>query len=342
MNSIVIATSKGLFVCESQDLRAWALRGPCLSGWEISSLHAQDQRRLLVGTAHRAYGAVIRISDDLGESWRQIECSPTFPKSAAASVDRIWEIVAGDDGALWAGTEPAGLFVSHDRGESWQSVAGLNQHPSRAQWPNSSCPQCVHSILISPQSQRIVAAISSVGILRSDDSGANWRICNTGLTPERYAHIQRVVQDPTNPNTLYLQHHDAGIFRSIDAAENWEPIHDGLPTRFGFALAVSSRGDLFAAPLIKPGRHFPDAQMRIYCRRQGESVWSPLQSGLPREPQYVGVLRSAMAVDPGNPDVVCFGTTEGQVFYSIDAGACWAQLPARLARVTALSVFSQP
>jgi hypothetical protein len=56
--------------------------------------------------------------------------------------------------------------------------------------------------------------------------------------------------------------------------------------------------------------------------------------GLPEDPEYVGVLRDAMAVDQLDPAGVYFGTTMGEVFYSPDEGESWNQLPGHLPRIT--------
>jgi hypothetical protein len=347
---LCVGTAKGLFVCTSDDRARWQVRGPRLSGWEITGLWLDPRRpgRILVGTSHRAYGAGVRISDDLGESWRQVEHGPAFDAASGLAVERIWEIASGaatGDGAgtLWAGTEPAGLFVSHDGGENWRAVDRFNAHPTRPLWPGSACPQCVHSILTDGRDpERLWTAISSAGVLRTANAGTTWTIRNRGL-PGRpagddlsFAHVQRVVQDPREPGALYLQHHDAGIFRSSDGGDSWASLNTGLPSRFGFALAVSPAGDLFAAPLVKPGRHFPDGRMRIYRLRRGHEAWHPLDNGLPGEPQFVGVLRQALDVDALDPAGIYFGTTEGQVFCSADVGETWRALPHRVGRVTSI------
>ena len=46
---------------------------------------------------------------------------------------KIWALEAGaNDGDLWCGTLPGGLFRSHDRGASWHLVESLWNHPGRA------------------------------------------------------------------------------------------------------------------------------------------------------------------------------------------------------------------
>jgi len=81
---------------------------------------------------------------------------------------------------LYAGTAPAGLFRSEDRGQTWEPVDGLNKHRSRKDWQPGAGGQCLHSIQIDPHdANRMYAAISAAGAFRSDDGGAHWKTINS-------------------------------------------------------------------------------------------------------------------------------------------------------------------
>jgi hypothetical protein len=132
---LLIGTNKGVFYYSSDsERRKWNLHGPFLSGWEAYSVlgDSRQGRRLFAGTSHAAYGATIRVSDDFGESWTQIENGPAYSPESGFSLNRIWQLVPGaEPDTFFAGVEEAGLFVSRDRGMSWRELDGLTKHPTR-------------------------------------------------------------------------------------------------------------------------------------------------------------------------------------------------------------------
>ncbi len=75
------------------------------------------------------------------------------PKPAALSL--LWALEAGgagEDGRLWAGTIPGGLFRSDDRGDSWQLVRSLWDRPERERWFGGGYDAPgIHSICVDPR-----------------------------------------------------------------------------------------------------------------------------------------------------------------------------------------------
>ena len=63
----------------------------------------------------------------------------------------------------------------------------------------------------------------------------------------------------------------------------------------------------------------------------------PLRKGLP-EDCYSGVLRHAMATDTCQSPGLYFGTSGGQLFYSLDGAESWRAIPCSLPRISAVRV----
>ncbi len=346
--ALLIGTTKGAFLYETDEKRRdWTLRGPLLPGWEIYSLLGQGQR-LFAGTSHYVYGPTVRYSDDLGESWTEVEASPRYEAEQGATLKRIWQLTPGLGGALYAGVEEAGLFKSEDNGQTWRELRGLSEHPSRPGWFPGGGGLCLHTILPHPRDpQRLWVAISAVGAFRSDDGGETWKTCNEGLPPvatgQPYPEVGRCVHkmvlEPADPDTLYLQFH-WGVFKSEDAGDSWTPIEEGLPGTFGFPLVVTSEGTLFTAPLESDeNRVMKEGKLRVYRSSDQGRSWQDASGGLPQSPQYIGVLRDAMTTDGIEPAGVYFGTTGGEVYASSDAGESWARLPGVFPRITTLKTW---
>jgi photosystem II stability/assembly factor-like uncharacterized protein len=131
------------------------------------------------------------------------------------------------------------------------------------------------------------------------------------------------------------------LLRATDGADSWQRIESGLPGNFGFPMVISARGELFIAPLeADEKRYFKDGKFAIYRSRDAGKSWTARTEGLPTEPQFVGVLRDAMAVDTLDPAGVYVGTTMGELFSTRDAGDSWQRLPGQFSRIESVKVFA--
>jgi hypothetical protein len=353
---VLVGTTKGAFFFHSDaERKSWDMTGPHLDGWEIYSLCGVGGNgkggRVFAGTSHFVYGTTIRVSEDLGASWEQVEAGPGYSEESGAKLKRIWQITPGhpsQPGTFFAGVDEAGLFASRDDGVTWSEVTGLTRHPTREQWAPGNGGLCLHTILIDPaDAARMWVGISAVGVFRTDDGGESWKVCNYGL-PQVATGVQnddvgrcvhKLVLDPKQPNTLYCQFH-GGVLKSTDAADTWHHIETGLPSNFGFPMVVTRSGDLFVIPLESDmQRHVKDGRLAVYRSRDGGESWAPVGRGLPEQPHYVGVLRDAMAVDSLDPAGIYFGTSMGEVFCSPDAGESWTRLPGQFPRITSIKTW---
>jgi photosystem II stability/assembly factor-like uncharacterized protein len=346
---VLVGTVKGAFFFYSDTARrTWEMTGPHLAGWEVSSLLGDPNQkgRIYAGTGHFVYGPTIRVSEDGGETWEQVEASPQYSAESGYKLNRIWQIVSGhpsQPNTLFAGVDEAGLFVSHDKGQTWSEIMGLTNHHTRSGWEPGNGGLCLHTILIDPNdAKRMWVAISAVGVFRSEDSGETWRVCNQGLpevitgsaVSEVNRCVHKIVLDPRDPNTLYMQFH-GGVFKSTDGADSWVPIEHGLPGNFGFPMVITQAGDIFTLPLESDThRYFKEGQMRAYRSRDGGEHWESHSDGLPKDVAYVGVLRDAMAADTLDPAGVYFGTSMGEVYYTRSSGEHWERLPGSFSRIT--------
>lgn len=350
---LLVGTNKGLFYYSSDaERRNWSLHGPFLSGWEAYSVLGDSRHgnRIMAGTSHMAYGATIRVSDDFGENWKQIEHGPAYAKETGFSLNRIWQLVPGhasEQDTLFAGVEEAGLFVSRDKGETWQELDGLTKHPTRPGWFPGAGGMCLHTIIIDPHNaKRMWVAMSAVGVFRTDDGGVTWKTCNKGLarvpTGQPYEEvgycIHKMAADPEDPDTLYMQEH-GGVFMTTNGGDEWFPIEEGLTLKgddapFGFPIGVAKNGDLFLVPLESSERRtMRGGKLVVYRRERGAQLWEPIGDVLPEEQRHVNVLRDAVSVDTMDPYGLYFGTTSGEVFCSLDRGVTWERLPGQLSRI---------
>ena len=83
---------------------------------------------------------------------------------------------------VWAGTQPSALFRSEDRGETFELVRSLWDHPHREQWGAGFGGQAIHTIIPDPvDPAHITVAMSTGGVYQSTDGGESWAPTNIGV-----------------------------------------------------------------------------------------------------------------------------------------------------------------
>jgi photosystem II stability/assembly factor-like uncharacterized protein len=288
-------------------------------------------------------------STDLGETWTSSSAGLTYGDAPDdPAITRVWNVTAVED-TLYAGVEPAGLFRSDDGGVTWTHVAGLREHPSTPGWQPGAGGLILHSIVAHPvDPARMWVGISAVGIFHTSDGGATWEARNRGVRavgspdefPETGQCVHKFVLHPERPEVLYQQNH-AGAYRSDDGAASWLDINAGLPSRFGFPIAVHPHDPrtIWTVPLNGDdrGRFVPDGHVAVWMSRDEGATWAPQTDGLPAD-AFVGVLREAMATDRQDPAGVYVGTSTGQLFGSRDEGRSWRLLADFLPGISSVEI----
>jgi photosystem II stability/assembly factor-like uncharacterized protein len=66
--------------------------------------------------------------------------------------------------------------------------------------------------------------------------------------------------------------------------------------------------------------------LRVYRTRNAGESWEPLSNGLPQENALETVLRDGLSADGLEPTGIYFGTRNGKLFGSKDAGESWTAI----------------
>lgn len=326
------------------------MEGPYLAGYEIyhACLDRRDGATTYAAAHHAVWGVHVHRSADGGRSWDLLREAPHYaPAADTPGLIAIWHLAPGhpnEPEVLYAGIQPAGLFVSRDRGASWEPMRGLNEHPTRATWQPAKGGLALHSIHVDPRDASLIyAAISAGGVYRSDDGGATWKPVNRGLradylpdtSPESGHCVHRIVQHPARPDRLYQQSH-TGTYRTDDRGESWIEITEGLPSDFGYAVATDPNDPDTVYVIPEESSHIRTTvggTITVYRSRNAGADWQPQTRGLPQENAYVTILREAIDTDGLDPCGVYFGTSSGHLFASRDGGESWTIVGGFLPRI---------
>lgn len=365
--TILIGTRKGAWILRSKDRKKFALEGPHFFGQVVHHMVADRRNPKLLIAAVKAghLGPTVFRSEDFGKTWKEVARPPAFPKvegKEGRAVEHVFWLTPGHASqpkVWWAGTSPHGLFRSEDGGNTWDGVAGFNDHPDLKKWGGDGEPPdgaTTHSILIDPRDpRRMYLGLSGGGFCASDDEGKSWRPFNKGcalaFVPEglkelEYGHDPHCAAlHPMMPDRLYQQNH-CGIYRMDRPDDRWIRIGDNMPKKvgdIGFPIALHPRDPdtVWVFPMdgttVWP-RTSPDGKPAVYRTSDAGKSWKRLDAGMPRAQAWWTVKRQCMAADDGDPVGLYFGTTSGDIWASRDEGARWTNVLRNLPHVYSVTV----
>ena len=97
------------------------------------------------------------------------------------------------------------------------------------------------------------------------------------------------------PGRAYQQNH-VGVYRSDNYGDTWNPIHKGLPTDYGFGLALdpSDPETCFTVPLSSNNNYAfrsTSGKFQVFRWNGGGRGWTSVSKGLPAQGAFLNVLR---------------------------------------------------
>ncbi|NOQ74772.1 MAG: hypothetical protein GQ574_22350 [Crocinitomix sp.] len=146
-------------------------------------------------------------------------------KALSPDVEDVQAVAIVTADIYLAGTWKNGLFISENKGKSWEKLLAF---PS----------QDIRSIQVSPHSQLIYAVTMDKGILKSFDNGYTWVTC-TADSIIKSTGAWSIEIDPENDSIVYAMSFSGAVLRSIDQGCSWQSVltHDGI---MFYDLAISS------------------------------------------------------------------------------------------------------
>jgi hypothetical protein len=355
---LLAGTSKGLVEFHI-DKTSQEISKIHFKGLPVSMVYVDVRRNTWwVGLSHQHWGEKLHCSIDRGKSWHEAAL-PSFygydyRPGKPATLKKLWVMQhAGVDrpNALWLGTEPGGLFYSEDNGKSFHLNESLWNDPSRqddSKWFGTGKDYpFIHSILVDPRnSNHVYLGISCAGVYETIDGGNSWSPKNNGLiasylpkaTPEVGHDPHQMLLCPSNPDVLWQQNH-CGIFRTINGGQTWVNVSDktGEPS-YGFALAIDPVNPEVAwvIPAESDESRIPkNLKLEVYKTIDGGENWVSCSVGLPYQNAFDLVLRHGFI---NHENILAFGTTNGNLYTSLNGGNAWSTVSQNLAPVNSLAI----
>ena len=338
-----VATKDSVVLFERVNGGKWRETRRALLGQHISSITFEPISGVMFAGS---FFDSVSASADGGRTWEQRDNGITIH-----DVYSLASNVVDGKVRIYAGTEPAHLFVSKDLGDHWSELAGLRAVPTTSKWSFPAPPHVAHTkfITFDPDDARtIYACVEQGAFLKSADEGKSWRELNTvGLLAdknrpvEHFYDVHRCLIDPRDPKRIYVTG-GAGLYVTYTGGGSWERwtspdwAADVYPD--GFVWNPKNPDLMFVAA----AEHNPQtwrkagpaarAEGKIYRSKDRGKNWQRLDGGLPDSLKHEF---GALCLEEWNGACSIFGgTTGGAVYCSEDNGDSWGCIASDLAPIS--------
>jgi hypothetical protein len=222
---ILVGTRKGAFILTSDGTRKqWNVSGPHFAGWEMYHLKGSpvEPNRIYASQTSSWFGQIIQRSDDGGKTWYQPGTPPGEPTTTPDGMPK------GESNKFVYDTSPetGKPLTTHQYYDGtqrpWEFKRVWHLEPS----------------LTDPDT--VYAGIEDAALFRSSNGGQTWQELS-GLRDVKGSLWQpgaggmclhTIVQDPTNPQRIYIAISAAGTFRTDDGGKTWRAINRGLKSQY--------------------------------------------------------------------------------------------------------------
>jgi photosystem II stability/assembly factor-like uncharacterized protein len=276
----------------------WVERGPSNIGGRSRAIVAHPNNPAIWWAG--SVGGGVWKTEDAGAHWR-----PVTDDMPALSVAAL-VVCPGKPDILYAGTGEGfgnydgivgdGIFKSEDGGEHWRQLeATAGEYDFRY----------VNRLVVHPLHSDTVLAATNNGILRTLDGGESWEKVLSA------SHVQQIVANPQNFNTLLAALLSEGIYKSTDMGTTWTKVSEEITDhrRIEIAISPTDTNYVYAAVANSDG-----GLKGFYQSTDGGNTWinkGNSTNWLGKQGWYDNTL----VVHPFDPQVVFVG---GLDLYQVD------------------------
>jgi photosystem II stability/assembly factor-like uncharacterized protein len=160
--------------------------------------------------------------------WLLSACAPGAPSPAADNT----AMAGGSSSATDQSQTDSSVALAYNPADSRLLLAdkdGLFLWQGGSDWQNMALPQktSMSGVAVNPDQPDIIyASGEGLGVVRSDDGGANWQAVNTGLPS---LDVTALALHSSQRATLYAWLKADGIYRTEDGGDHWVRLPDSGP-----------------------------------------------------------------------------------------------------------------
>ncbi|MGW8281764.1 MAG: WD40/YVTN/BNR-like repeat-containing protein [Gemmatimonadota bacterium] len=265
-------------------------------------------------------------SIDDGSSWDRVADRLGGAKIRSLSVS------PQDPSVVYAGTEPAAIFISTDRGGEWNELPEFRVLGVRESWRDyGSRSAHVETIACCPTDpKRVYVGVEIGGAYRTDDRGATWHPINEGIFDD----IHEILVDPWNPSRVYAAT-GGGLHISRDRGLHWRRHESEIGELYCTRFDLVSRGaevssSLQSTLLLATADTTPsswrklrgNAGARLWVSRNAGDSWTALALAGMRDKGAI----TDVTTDPATEGTGLIGTSSGNLYYGGSTNAKWTRI----------------
>ena len=236
--------------------------------------------------------AALFKSVDGGKTWQELpglrghSSGPWWQPGAGGMCLHTVVLDPSHPGRMFIAISAAGVFRTDDAGVTWRPMnRGLvsKQIPD----PKAEVGHCVHRIAMHPSRPSTLFMQKHWDVMRTDDSGENWREVSGNLPTDFGFPIDVHAHEP---ETIYVipiksdsEHYPPEgklrVYRSRTGGHEWEALTKGLPQEYCYVNVL--RDALCVDSLDPCGLYFGTTGGQVYGSADAGDSWAPIVRDLP-------------------------------------------------------------
>jgi photosystem II stability/assembly factor-like uncharacterized protein len=236
--------------------------------------------------------AALFRSMDGGREWQELSglrghgSGPAWQPGAGGMCLHTILLDPSDPQRIFIAISAAGAFRSDDAGSTWKPInRGL--HSLYVPNPTAEVGHCVHRIAMHPARPNVLFMQKHWDVMRSDDSGENWREISGNLPTDFGFPIDVHAHEP---DTIYVvpiksdsEHFPPDgklrVYRSRTGGNEWQALTEGLPQSDCYVNVL--RDALCVDQLDPCGIYFGTTGGQVYASANAGDRWTPIVRDLP-------------------------------------------------------------
>lgn len=276
---------------------------------EALAVDPQNTNVVYAGAGYSGLSSTVFKSQDGGDSW--------VPLTTGLSGGLVSSIAVHpeDSRKVYLATRGQGVLSSFDAGLTWQQAGAgvLETH--------------IAAVAASGSPSRVIAAGMRRGFYRSLDGGLTWEQAGGGIGERGPTTL---ALDPRDPGGIWMGA-AGGLYRSDDSGSHWTASGQGVD----------------GTQIVAVAPH-PYDRNRLFVTAWAGGLYQTSDAGASWQAVPLGVgIASALAVDPGDPNLVyagmiyLSGIKDTGLYASHDGGTTW-QLASQFKDLTVSGIAAVP